>query len=225
MIFFITVGRAADADHAAPPNGSVRARPEGERLIDRHDRSEHHHLQPEMRERVHDRPRHRPPIGFDGRPASARSAATQSSSHSVDGTSSMPPRSPASGRLRNRTCPSSRSARKRNAITRWPLAFFDLRGQLRFNAERMRMTILLQRTHETRRPLRRTDRGAEIHHGLREIAGLRAGVRVAANRLISGLALGSGVFTAKRRDVTRSILPSTGVAFSPNAIAAMAAAV
>ena len=53
----------------------------------------------------------------------------------------------------------------------------------------------------------------------------RAGVSVAASRLISGLAAGSGVATANSRATTRSMLPSTGVARAPKAMAAIAAAV
>ena len=51
------------------------------------------------------------------------------------------------------------------------------------------------------------------------------GVRLSASALISDFAAGSGVVTANRRATTRSILPSTGVAGRPKAIAAMAAAV
>jgi hypothetical protein len=52
-----------------------------------------------------------------------------------------------------------------------------------------------------------------------------SGVNVAASALISALAWGSGVATANSRATTRSILPSTGVARLPKAIAAIAAAV
>ena len=52
-----------------------------------------------------------------------------------------------------------------------------------------------------------------------------AGVRARASRLISGLAAGSGVFTANSRATTRSMLPSTGIVAAPKAMAAMAAAV
>ena len=43
--------------------------------------------------------------------------------------------------------------------------------------------------------------------------------------LISAFAAGSGVVTANTRAITRSILPSIGVAFWPKAMAAIAAAV
>ena len=55
--------------------------------------------------------------------------------------------------------------------------------------------------------------------------GRLAGVRVAARRRNSLLAAGSGWRTANSRATTRSMLPSTGVAGSPKAIAAIAAAV
>ena len=55
--------------------------------------------------------------------------------------------------------------------------------------------------------------------------GLVRGVSVPASDLIFVFASGSGLVTANRRATTRSILPSTGVARSLKAIAAMAAAV
>ena len=53
----------------------------------------------------------------------------------------------------------------------------------------------------------------------------RFGVKVAARRRSSGLAAGSGSVTVNSRATTLSMLPSTGLAGSPKAIAAMAAAV
>ena len=52
-----------------------------------------------------------------------------------------------------------------------------------------------------------------------------SGVSASASALISVLAVGSGVARAKSRATTRSILPSTGVARLPKAMAATAAAV
>ena len=51
------------------------------------------------------------------------------------------------------------------------------------------------------------------------------GTSAAVSRRISGRAAGIGVSTAWSRVITRSTLPSTTVATSPNAIAATAAAV
>jgi hypothetical protein len=50
-------------------------------------------------------------------------------------------------------------------------------------------------------------------------------VRLFAKALISALASGSGVVTAKSRATARSIFPSTGVASWSKAMAAIAAAV
>jgi hypothetical protein len=56
--------------------------------------------------------------------------------------------------------------------------------------------------------------------------GRTSGVRRAASAFSSGLDLGSGVVsTAKRRDITRSILPSSTGAGRSKAMEAMAAAV
>jgi hypothetical protein len=53
----------------------------------------------------------------------------------------------------------------------------------------------------------------------------RLGVSVAARRFNSDFAAGSGWRTANSLAMTRSMLPSTGVAASPKAMAAMADAV
>ena len=53
--------------------------------------------------------------------------------------------------------------------------------------------------------------------------GRSSGVSVSANALMSVLAAGNGVVTAKSRATTRSILPSTGVARLPKAMTRMPA--
>jgi hypothetical protein len=55
--------------------------------------------------------------------------------------------------------------------------------------------------------------------------GAADGTSDAAREPISALASGRGVVTQKSRATTRSILPSTGAALVPKAMAAMAAAV
>ena len=96
------------------------------------------------------------------------------------------------------------------------------RGKVSGVAARMRRAVLVPGAERAGRLLRRADGGAEIHHRLGEIAGARSRrQRRARARGSRGLAPGSGVSTAKSRAITRSTLPSTGVAGASKAIAAI----
>ena len=77
----------------------------------------------------------------------------------------------------------------------------------------------------SRGDLARAAEAVEAKFGVVTLLFNNAGVNVPASRLISSLAPGSGFLTANRRAITRSMLPSTGVARAPKAIAAIAAAV
>ena len=85
-----------------------------------------------------------------------------------------------------------------------------------------RGAVFIPRTQRAGRLLRRADGGAEIHHRLGEIAGaLRRGEFARKPAKFPALRAGSGVSTAKSRAITRSILPSTGLAGASKAIAAI----
>ena len=165
---------------------------------------------------------------------SARTGAARSASftggsvsaQSVEGTSSMPPSSPASGRRRSSTCASSRSARKASPTRTGRSGLAALHRQRALDALGVGGAVALQRAHQARGPLGRAQAGAEVHQGLREIARpLRRRQRAAPGAGSRSLAAGSGFFTANSRATTRSMLPSTGVAGAPKAMAAIAAAV
>ena len=156
---------------------------------------------------------------------SSAAAKTKSCVHSLVGTSVMPASRPRSGRVRTSTAPSARSTQKAAPRRRRPSALGALRGKVS--------------GVPTRRAVQPSFHGQSAQDGrsgVQSIAprsimactkspGRSAGVRLSARRRMSTFAARRGASTAKRRATTRSMLPSTGVARLPNAIAAIAAAV
>ena len=104
------------------------------------------------------------------------------------------------------SAPSPRTATKA-APTRCGLSVFGAAYRKQFGiAEPQRARSRRERAEHAARPLRRADRRAEIHHGLREIAGpCRPAPVVSTIARISRLASGSGVrcFEQPRRSPAR----------------------
>ncbi len=98
-------------------------------------------------------------------------------------------------------------------------------GSWRFDAERVGVAILLQRAHEAGGALRRADGGAEIHHGLGEIAGPPLRSEGCGKALDLALACGNGRLTANSRESRALCCRPREWRLHLNAMAAMAAAV
>ena len=139
----------------------------------------------------------------------------------------MPPSRPFSGRRRNSTRPSARTATKAAPRRNLPSRFGALRGKVSGVAARARhdMSSFHGQSAQAGR-FGVQMRGAEIHQRLREVAGAAAAADSDRGELLDrGFAAGNSSSTANSRATTRSTLPSTGTAGASNAIAAIAAAV
>ncbi len=97
--------------------------------------------------------------------------AGNASSQGVEGTSSMPPSNPASAPLAKQNRAVFPLDEKCDAVARRPCQLLGFNRQNVGEPPSTGGAILLQRTDEARRVLRRADFGAEIHHRLGEVAG------------------------------------------------------
>ena len=207
MTLRMTLGSARRGKVATRhPAAALGLGPEGERGVSGNQRAIDDELELEVREGVHDRPGHLPPVGLErGRRAAPSLAGGSRSPHAVEGTSSMPPSSPASGRRRSSTRPSSRSAT--NAMpTRSGRSALDGRASAASPAMPRALAAQSDCTGHTRHDGRRgvQMRGAEVHHRLGEVAGppLRRQRRGKALQL----ALGGGQRLAHRKEARHDAL-------------------
>ena len=147
-----------------------------------------------MREHVRDDAGKPPPRrAFAGEaPRPARRSPSKSCVHSVVGTSVMPPSSPFGGRVRSEHAPSARTATNAAPRRRRPVFFGALRGNVSASPRRRARAIVHPGAERAGRLLRRADGGAEVHQGLREIAGARGRHQVL--RKPPDLRLGRGQF-------------------------------
>ena len=145
----------------------------------------------------------------------------------VVGTSVMPPSRPLSGALAQEDRAVAAHRHEGRAAPQRLLGLRRLDGKALGIAERdaPRSRRCSGQSMQAR-PLRRADRGAEIHHRLREVA--RPVVPAPAARATRGSRPwrpAAACSIAKSREITRSTLPSTTAACRSKAIAAIAAAV
>ncbi len=229
MILRMTLGSAARVEVAAgDPLAAARHRPQAvKRRVGGHDGAVDERLQPEVRERVRRR-RPAPPASRPrtGAVRSASSSGGRASAHSVEGTSSMPPSSPASGRRRSSTRAVLAQRHERQRQAQRPLRLGGTHRQQRRDA------LGPRGAPGRRRGTRGRTAASACRWWRRGPSGPGRGRRRAAPasalRQAPQLRLRRGqrrLRRANRRATTRSMLPSTGVAGAPKAMAAMAAAV
>ena len=149
--------------------------------------------------------------------------SSKSGVHSVVGTSVMPPRSPLGSRVRTSRKPSARRTTKAAPRRSAPSRLGILGGKVSASprARPMQLSFHGQKTQAG-------FFGVQIVAPRSIIACAKSPAAVAARArgpAQSGLASGNGPASANSRAITRSILPSTGLAGGPKAIAAIAAAV
>ena len=198
-----------------------------EARIGRHQRAVDDDLQPEVREDVHDRARHRPPVGAHGRGAQRFLGRRQQIAPRRAGHLEHAAEQARLGALAQQHVAVLAQGDEGEADALRALGAFAgaAAATRRCRARAAAQSLLHAGTRGTTDAAACRCRRRDPSSPARSRRRARAGVSVAARRFNSGLAAGSGWRTANRRATTRSMLPSTGVADSPKAMAAMAAAV